>query len=310
MSSAAPLIDAIRGFNRFYTNVLGLLDRHLLDSDFSLSEARVLYEIGHSEHCTAKRLIEDLRVDPGYLSRIIKRFEKQGLVYRVQSAADGRLYYLYLTEQGRLTLSQLSELSDQQIAQMVNRLPLPLQQRLVQGMSMIETTLSGPAEPDQKITIRSELRPGDVGYLIYLHGWIYAKECGYNHGFEKYVCKTFYDFFENYHPEKDRFWFAETDGALIGAIAIVGHSREKAQLRWFILHPDYRGLGLGSTLLRQAMQYCREKGYRQVFLETTADQQTAIRIYTKAGFRKVAEHENNAWGKKLVEQTYELVLPA
>lgn len=153
------------------------------------------------------------------------------------------------------------------------------------------------------------MRPGDVGHLIHLHGWIYAEECGFNHEFEGYVCKTFYNFFENYSSEKDRLWFAESNGRMIGAIAIVGHSAVRAQLRWFIIHPAFRGIGLGRTLLNEAMKYCNEKEYKNVFLETTEEQKTAIRMYMNAGFKKVAEQENNIWGKKLVEQTYELELP-
>lgn len=306
-----PLTHGVRRFNRFYTNILGLLDRHLLDSKFSLSEARILYEIDHSKNCTARQLVDDLHIDPGYLSRIIKRFEKLGLIYRLQSPEDGRVYYLYLTDRGKETFSKLDGLSNRQIAQMLERLPEHAQKKLLASMETIETTLSEQSIPiAEKVAIRYELKPGDVGYLIYLHGVIYAKECGYNHGFEQYVCKTFYDFFENYNPEKDGFWFAEVTGEMIGAIAIVGHSATKAQLRWFILHPQYRGIGLGSRLLREAMQYCQRKGYRNVFLETTEDQKTAIAMYMKAGFRKVAEHPSKAWGKEVLEQTYALNWPS
>lgn len=304
-----PLIRAIRKFNRFYTNILGLLDQHMPYSDFSLSEARVLYEIRHMENCTSKKLIEELRIDPGYLSRIIKRFEKAGLTYRMQSAEDGRLYYLYLTDEGKETMEKLDGLSDKQIDQMISQLGAQNRKRLAAGMETIENALSGnPSADEEKISIRSELRPGDVGYLIHLHGWIYAEECGYNHVFEGYVCKTFYAFFENYDPDKDRFWFAEANGQMVGAIAIVGHSPEKAQLRWFILHPEYRGKGLGKKLLKEAIQYGREKGYGHIFLETTDDQEAAIHMYKKAGFKKTAEHENQAWGVKHVEQTYVLDL--
>ncbi len=308
-SAHSPLIHVIRRFNRFYTNILGLLDQHLLDSEFSLSEARVLYEIGNTENSTAKKLIEELKIDPGYLSRIIKRFERQSLIYREKSAEDGRLYYLYLTDQGKATLSKLNELSDRQIRQIVGELSEQEQTHIVESMEIIANTLSWKSGLiDAKVNIRYELKSGDVGYLIHLHGWIYAKECGYNHAFEGYVCKTFHDFFERYSSEKDRFWFAEVNGKMIGAIAIVGHSAQKAQLRWFILHPEFRGMGLGRTLLNEALQFCKEKGYQHVFLETTKDQKTAIQMYLKAGFRKTAEHGSNAWGKNLIEQAYELDL--
>jgi ribosomal protein S18 acetylase RimI-like enzyme len=160
----------------------------------------------------------------------------------------------------------------------------------------------------EEITIRCELRPGDVGLLIHMHGWIYANECGYNHRFEGYVCHTFHDFLEHYSPDKDRLWFAEADGKMIGAIAIVGRSPDKAQLRWFILHPEYRGRGLGRRLMSDALEYCKATGYKEVFLETTEEQQAAIKMYVSAGFRKVAEVQNHTWGKVLTEQTYELNL--
>jgi DNA-binding MarR family transcriptional regulator/GNAT superfamily N-acetyltransferase len=304
-----PVIDTVRSFNRFYTNILGLLDHHMLGSRFSLSEIRVLYEIAHTDNCVAKDLSEKLTMDPGYLSRMMKQFEKWNLTYRVQSAQDGRLYYLYLTDQGKDTMAELDGLSNRQIHEMLSRLPEQGRRKLVEGMRTIEEILSEKPLTREKIIIRNEIKPGDVGCLIQLHGWIYAKECGFNHVFEGYVCKTFYDFLENYHPEKDRLWLAEAEEGIIGAIAIVGHSAQRAQLRWFILHPHFRGMGLGNTLLNEAMQYCREKGFQTVFLETTEDQKTAIKMYMKAGFRKVAEHENHTWGKSLVEQTFELSLP-
>lgn len=308
-SKYAPLVHTIRKFNRFYTNILGLLDQHMLNSDFSLAEARVLHEIGNTENCTAKKLIEKLKMDPGYLSRIIKRFEKKKLLYRVQSYDDGRLYYIHLTDSGKDTLSMLNKLSNNQIYEMISALPDQDKMTVVDSMKTIEDMLAGKTKSAaEKVKIRYELRPGDVGYLIHLHGMIYAGECGYNHMFEGYVCKTFYDFFENYNSEKDRIWLAEASGKIIGAIAIVGHSPVKAQLRWFIIHPAFRGSGLGKTLLDEALKYCREKGYKQIFLETTEDQKTAVNMYVKAGFTKVAEFENKAWGKVLIEQTYELVL--
>ncbi|MDR3587415.1 MAG: bifunctional helix-turn-helix transcriptional regulator/GNAT family N-acetyltransferase [Desulfosporosinus sp.] len=308
-SRYTSLIHIVRSFNRFYTNILGLLDKHMLDSEFSLAEARVLYDIGHTEVCTAKGLTEKLRIDSGYLSRIVKHFEKDNLIYREQSPEDGRLYYLYLTEKGEETLSRLDDLSNGQIYQMISCLSEQEKMNVVESMKIIENSLSKePVPTNENVKIRCDLRPGDVGYLIHLHGWIYAKECGYNHMFEGYVCKTIFNLFENYSSEKDRLWFAEVNGEMVGAIAIIEHSAIQAQFRWFILHPAFRGIGLGKMLLDEAMNHCKERGYQQVFLETTEDQKTAIGMYVKAGFRKVAERENKLWGKKLLEHTYELNL--
>lgn len=302
-----PLIQTIRRFNRFYTNILGLLDKHMLDSEFSLAEVRVLYDIEHTEVCTAKGLSEQLRIDPGYLSRIIKRFEKANLVFRVKSPEDGRLHYLHLTDKGKETLSRMDDLSNGHIFQMINSLPDEDQVSIVESMKTIENVLSRkPACNNEKVSIRNELKPGDVGYLIHLHGWIYAQECGYDHMFEGYVCQTFNKMLEKYNPDKDRLWFAEVNGKIIGSIAIVEHSESLAQLRWFILHPKFRGKGLGKKLLHEAIEHCKEQGYLKVFLVTTEDQKTAIKMYRSAGFRKITEHQNKMWGKNLVEQTYEL----
>lgn len=306
-TTPSALIHAVRKFNRFYTNILGLLNHHLLNSDYSLPEARVLFELANSRDITSKMLTEELKIDPGYLSRIVKRMEKQGLLYRVKSAADGRTYPINLTDKGIETYRVLDGLSDTQIGGLMANLDAERRDRLMGGMRNIEAALGGaPAVPRDGITIRSDLRPGDAGYLIYLHGWIYKMQCGYDHGFEGYVCKTFHDFFENYSPDKDRIFLAEAEGKIIGAIAVVGHTAKRAQLRWFILHPDYRGLGLGSWLMREALDYCNEKGYKDIFLYTTQDQHTAIRMYEKAGFQKVTEHETSMWGKHLMELTYEL----
>jgi DNA-binding MarR family transcriptional regulator/ribosomal protein S18 acetylase RimI-like enzyme len=306
-TAPSALIHAVRRFNRFYTNILGLLNHHLLNSDYSLPEARVLYELYSSQDITSKKLTEELKIDSGYLSRIIKRMEKQGLLYRMKSAADGRAYPINLTDKGKETFRKLDGLSDKQIGGLMTNLNEDRRERLMIGMHAVEAALADtPAVSRDSIMIRSDLRPGDAGYLIYLHGWIYDKECGYDHEFEGYVCKTFHDFFDNYSPQKDRIFLAEADGKIIGAIAVVGHTAEKAQLRWFILHPDYRGLGLGSKLMGEAMAYCHEKGYKDIFLYTTQDQQTAIRMYEKAGFQKAAAHETHMWGKQLVELTYEL----
>lgn len=307
MDSETSIIPIIRKFNRFYTKILGLLDKHLLDSNFSLTEVRVLYEIANTEYCTAKMLIDLLSIDAGYLSRILKRFEKLGLTYRVQSQKDGRSSLLFLSSFGEETLSKMNTLSDDQIDNLIIKLPNQKKKTIARNMIAIERALSDNPE-ERRVEIRSNLKPGDIGMLIHMHGWIYSMECGYNHLFEGYVCKTFYEFLRTYSQDKDRFWIAEEDGEIVGSIAIIGHSNEKAQLRWFILHPDYRGIGIGKILFQEAMGYCKEMGYQHIFLETTEDQKTAIAMYKKEGFKKISEQENESWGMRLLEQTYELYL--
>ncbi len=299
MNSVTPTVK-IRKFNRFYTNLLGLLDQRLLNTEFSITEARVLYELGESP-CSAKELIQKLKIDSGYLSRILKQFEKKGFVRRIQSREDGRVYSIFLTLIGKEKLSKLNTLSDGQTEKLLRDLSTQEQEELAFAMDRIQCSLSGER---REVQIRHDLRPGDAGKLIHMHGWIYAQECGYNHVFEAYVCKTFFDFLKEYDPTKDRVWIAEADGETVGAIAIVGHPAHVAQLRWFILHPDFRGRGLGKQMLNEALGFAKLAGYQSVYLETTDDQETAVAMYRKAGFRLTKETENAAWGVRHKEQTY------
>lgn len=302
-------VNEVRQFNRFYTNVLGLIDQHLLDSPYSLEEVRVLYEIGHRENGNAKSLKQELRIDGGYLSRILKQFEKTGLIIRTQNASDGRVFALQLTQKGQTVLAELEQKSEAQIAQLFSPLPENQRQHVVDCMRAIKRSLSGePAVPRDDITVRTELRAGDAGYLTYLQSKLYSEEHGYGLAFEGYVCKTFYDCLMEYSPDKDRFWIMEHAGTIIGGIAILERPENRAQLRWLVLHPDYRGLGLGKELVGRAMAYCRERGFNCVYLETTDCHQAAISLYLKAGFVKTAEHVSTAFGLELNEETYEVTL--
>jgi DNA-binding MarR family transcriptional regulator/N-acetylglutamate synthase-like GNAT family acetyltransferase len=309
MSTTSEMISSMRKFNRFYTGLIGLLDQHILDSNFSLSEVRVLYEIWHTEQCTAGKLIERLQLDGGYLSRMLKTFEKNNIVSRKQSAADGRTWFLQLTAKGKRLMQTLDERSNEQIRQVLDPLPAGRQEEVAASMRTIEQVLSGKnAITLSDIVFRNELQPGDVGYLIYLHGDIYARETGYNLEFETYVCKTFYDFLQNYDPAKDRVFIATYGQRIVGAVAILGHSSYLAQLRWLLVHPDMRGIGLGKKLVTDALAFCRGKQYKQVYLLTTNQQVTAADIYTKAGFKKTDIQPQQMWGHHLYEERYDLEL--
>ncbi|NSL86746.1 MarR family transcriptional regulator [Chitinophaga sp. Mgbs1] len=307
MSSESSLVAEIRHFNRFYTGVIGLLDQHILDSNFSLSEVRVLYEIAHTEKCTAGQLTSAMEIDGGYLSRILKKFETAGLISRHRSPADGRTFYLQLSAKGKKLMSSLDEKSSGEIDRIISPLTEKQQQQVAGAMKTIEGVLSDPASaPVSDIRIRYNLQPGDVGYLIYLHGELYARESGYNLEFESYVCKTFHDFLPTYNTNKDRVFLATCDNKIVGAVAIIGSSRHLAQLRWFIVHPDFRGKGLGKKLLQEAIDFCREKLYQKVYLLTTDMQATAIDLYKRNGFRKTGEKHLQQWGQQLYEQRFEL----
>lgn len=299
-------VGTIRRFNRYYTNVLGLLDQHFLESDYSLSEVRVLHEIGKTADCTSKMLTETLCMDAGYLSRILKQFQKNGLIEKHPSPTDGRAQLLCLTADGRVQMECLNARSDEQIAALIEPLPLEHQRRLVRDMASIERILSGgPALRLEDITIRTEIRTGDAGFITYLHGWVYRDEYGYTTAFEAHVAKSLADFLDAYQPERDRLWMAEHNGEIIGCLGLDCHSGE-AHLRWFVLHPDYRGIGLGRKLLHDALAFCRAAGWATVHLGTTSDLTQAIGMYTRAGFVQVGAHENQTWSKGLTQLEFEL----
>lgn len=309
MSTTSVMITSMRKFNRFYTGLIGLLDQHILDSNFSLSEVRVLYEIWHTEQCTAGKLTERLKLDGGYLSRMLKVFEENNIVIRKQSATDGRTWLLQLSAKGKRLMQTLDERSNEQIRQVLEPLPAARQEEVAASMSTIEQLLSGKNDITlSDIVFRNELQPGDVGYLIYLHGDLYARETGYNLEFEAYVCKTFYDFLQSYDPAKDRVFLAVYRQRIVGAVAILGHSSYLAQLRWLLVHPDMRGIGLGKKLVTDALAFCRERQYKQVYLLTTNQQTTAADIYLKAGFKKTDIQPQQIWGHQLYEERYDLEL--
>ncbi|HEY9256323.1 bifunctional helix-turn-helix transcriptional regulator/GNAT family N-acetyltransferase [Chitinophaga sp.] len=309
MANESPIVSDIRSFNRFYTGMIGLLNQHILESNLSLSEVRVIYEIGHRNKCTAGELINILKIDGGYLSRMLKKFEKNGWLNRQQSTADGRTFFLHLSAAGKKLLAGLDEKSTGEIHRLTAPLSEKQQLQMAGAMKSIQQILSAPEEtPVSDIHIRYNLLPGDVGYLIYLHGQLYAKESGYNLEFEAYVCKTFYEFLPTYNPAKDRIFLAIADNQIVGSVAILGSSRHLAQLRWFLIHPDYRGRGLGKKLLQEAIVFCREKDYQKVYLMTTSMQETAIALYKKAGFRKTGEKYLQLWGQQLYEQRYDMEL--
>lgn len=301
-------VGIIRSFNRYYTNVLGLLDQHILESDLSLSEVRVLHEIEKTEQCTSKMLADILCMDAGYLSRILKKIYKMGLLTKEKSSTDGRAQYLYLTLEGKEKMYDLNNSSDEQIAQIIKPLAESDRKFLVQNMTAVETILTNGTNINlEDITIRTDIRPGDIGYITYMHGWIYQEEYGYSTAFEGYVAESFHKFLINFNPEKDRLWCAEHNGNIIGCIGIASWE-ESAQLRWFLINPHYRGIGLGKKLLQEALDFVKEKNYKRVYLDTTNDLDKAINMYKKIGFVKKSEKPNNSWREDLAELEFEMKL--
>ncbi|MGO4573546.1 bifunctional helix-turn-helix transcriptional regulator/GNAT family N-acetyltransferase [Microvirga sp. 2TAF3] len=300
-------IEAMRRFTRFYTRRLGVLREGLLDSPFSLTEARVLYELAHRPDPTAGELCEALDLDPGYLSRILKRFEEQGLVQRTRSSQDARQSHLALTGKGREAFSPLDRQSREQIAALLEHLSDADQRRLVAAMSTIETRLGDGAMAKGSFTLRAH-RPGDMGWIVHRHGALYAQEYGWDETFEALVAEIVAGFIKNFNPQKERCWIAERNGDILGSIFIVKQSDEIAKLRLLYVELHARGLGVGKRLVDEAIRFSREQGYRQVTLWTNDVLHAARGIYTRAGFRLVTSEPHHSFGHDLVGENWILDL--
>jgi DNA-binding MarR family transcriptional regulator/GNAT superfamily N-acetyltransferase len=297
-------VDAFRRFNRFYTQRIGVLQKGLLGSRFSLAEARVLWELAHRERPTASELGRDLGLDAGYLSRILRGFARAGLVKKEASRDDGRQSHLSLTAAGRQTFGELDRRSQQELSAVLGAVSSAEQDRLVQAMRTIEEVLGAPPTATPALVLRSP-KPGDMGWVIHRHGALYSREHGYDAEFEALVAEIVAKFARSFDPRRERCWIAEKDGEIVGSVFLVAKSRTVAKLRLLLLEPRARGLGLGARLVDECVSFAREAGYRKVTLWTQSHLGAARRIYEKAGFRLVAEEAHHSFGLDLVAETWE-----
>jgi DNA-binding MarR family transcriptional regulator/N-acetylglutamate synthase-like GNAT family acetyltransferase len=301
-------ITAVRRFNRFYTRQIGLLQEGYLESPFSLSQVRVLYELAHQDKPTAAELSRDLGLDPGYLSRVLRGFEKRRLISRTRSEADGRQSHLELTARGQAAFAPLERRSHQEIGDIVARLPAPEQVRLVEAMHVIEGILG--ARPEQKVPyILRPHQPGDMGWVVHRHGVLYAQEYGWDERFEALVAEIVARFVRDFDPKRERCWIAEKNGESVGSVFLVKQSKTVAKLRLLLVEPKARGLGIGERLVAECLRFARQAGYRKVTLWTNSILRSARRIYEKAGFRLVHEERHKSFGHDLVGETWERELP-
>ena len=301
--NSEEFVAEIRDFNRFYTNFIGLVNRNILKSPYSLAEVRVLLEIDAAGRCTARDLTRKLDIDPGYLSRMLSRFTKNGLVEGSVSPSDGRAKIVSLTDKGRDTFRQVSSESSRQVASILGELPEKDWLRLINSMRSIRSILSHGN--NREISIRTH-RIGDLGYIIYRHAILYQEEYGLGPVFEDYLLEGFLAFSRSKQP--GTIWIAEDGDQIVGSIAIAGIDSETAQLRWFLIEPEYRGVGLGRRLMTVAMDHCRDKGYRKVFLWTFSDLHAARHLYKEYGFQITEEHPNDSWKPGIVEERWDTSL--
>jgi DNA-binding MarR family transcriptional regulator/GNAT superfamily N-acetyltransferase len=300
-------VEAARRFNRFYTRKIGVLGEGAYRSPFSLTEVRVLYELAHRDQPTATALGRELGLDAGYLSRILRGFERRGLILKTRSAADGRQSHLSLTAQGRKVFAPLNARSHDEVAALLAGLPPAAQARLVEAMRAIERLLGDRPEPSASLLLRPP-QPGDLGWIVHRHGAVYAQEYGYNQQFEALVAEIVAQFVGRYRAKRERCWIAERDGEVVGSVFLVERSKTVAQLRLLLVEPKARGSGLGTRLVDECIRFARQTGYRKIMLWTQSELVAARRLYEATGFRIVRRERNSSFGKKLVSETWELEL--
>ena len=307
MTVAEDRIAAVRGFNRFYTQRIGVLRRRMYGSPLSLAEARVLYELAHREGLTASALADELDVDRGYLSRILQGFERDGIVRRSRSEEDGRQSHLTLTAKGRKAFAPIDRASHDEIGRLLAHLSEGDARSLVDSMATIERLLAGTTSTTPAVTLRTH-RPGDIGWLIGRHGAIYAGEFGWDDTFEGLVAEIAGRFLLKFDPAKERCWIAERDGERVGCVLVVKRSATVAQLRLLLVEPSARGLGIGARLVDECLAFARGAGYRRMMLWTNGGLDAARAIYEARGFRLVKEEPHHSFGHDLVGQTFERAL--
>ena len=302
-------IAGARRFNRFYTRKIGVLDEGLVDTPFTLTEARVLYELAHREKATSVALCCDLGLDAGYLSRILARFSKDGLMTRTRSAEDGRERPIALTARGRKAFATLNEASDKQVADLLAPLPPQTRLDLIGAMTAIERILDASAHtPAPTEVVLREPKPGDLGWVVHRHAVLYAQEYGYDISFEHLVASIAAQYVENFDATREASWIAEYDGAPVGAIFLMRETDDVARLRLFFVEPSARGLGIGAKLVAACVAQARTFGYRRLILWTQNNLLSARRIYQAAGFKLMREKPHRSWGQDLVGQDWELEL--
>ncbi|WP_163882077.1 bifunctional helix-turn-helix transcriptional regulator/GNAT family N-acetyltransferase [Rhizobium laguerreae] len=304
--SNLSLIEAARDFNRFYTNLLGLLNKAYLDTPFTLTDARILFEVGSHDGVSAAALVRDLHLDAAYLSRILKRFRTEGLIETSPNPADLRSQVIIVTRRGRETFEELGRRANAQIAARFDNLANGEPEAAVSAMHTIRALLDPAAKPAPAV-IRAH-RAGDIGWIVQSQGRFYAEEYGWDLRFEALVAEVAGKFLANFDPAKDYCWIAERRGVNVGSVLVTNGGDDIAKLRLLYVDKSARGLGLGKFLVDACIRFSREKGYRELSLWTNDMLETARAIYVKAGFRLVSEERHCMFGPQANGQTWVLDL--
>jgi DNA-binding MarR family transcriptional regulator/GNAT superfamily N-acetyltransferase len=300
-------IADVRRFNRFFTRQIGVLREGLLHSPYSLTEARLIFEIANRDSLTASDLCRELGLDAGYLSRILARLEAQGVICKVPSETDGRQRLLRLTDQGREAFALLDRRSRDEVAELLADLSEDEQGRLLKAMQTIEGIFDKGLKFSEPFLLRQH-EPGDLGWVTHRHGFLYAQEYGWDERFEALVALIVSDFIEQYNPVRERCWIAEMNGEIVGSVLVVQKDDRTAQLRLLLVEPKARGMGLGGRLVEECIRFARRSGYKKMILWTNSVLVEARHIYAKKGFALVESEAHHSYGYDLVGETWELKL--
>jgi DNA-binding MarR family transcriptional regulator/N-acetylglutamate synthase-like GNAT family acetyltransferase len=305
--AATEPVSAVRHFNRFYTRQIGVLREGLLQTQFSLTEVRILYEIANRNYPSAADLARDLALDPGYLSRLLRGFAVRGLVEKSCDARDRRQNRLALTVKGAEVFAGLNQRQNQEVVSMLDGIPLSEQARLLKAMQTIERILTRDT-PEKGYLLRPH-QPGDMGWVVQRHGELYWQEYGYDEHFEALVAEIVARFVQHFDPKREHCWIAERDGENVGCVFLVKKTKTVAKLRLLIVEPSARGLGIGRRLVAECVRFARQAGYRKIILWTQSELHAARHLYQDAGFQLVKKSKHASWSRDdLVAEVWELTL--
>ena len=315
MNMAAPLsrpsdpTPLVREFNRFYTRQIGVLREGLLQSQFSLTEVRVLYEIAHRTDLSAAELAKELGLDPGYLSRLVRGFAIRGLVGKRRDTRDRRQQLLRLTTKGTEVFAALDTRQNQEVAVLLDGIPLSEQARLLEAMHSIQSILARDTPPRPTPYLLRSPRPGDMGWVVQRHGELYWKEYQYDERFEALVAEITAKFVQHFDPRREQCWIAEREGQNVGCIFLVKKSKTVAKLRLLLVEPSARGLGIGARLVAECVRFARHAGYKKITLWTQSELHAARHLYQAAGFQLVKKTRHDSWSRSnLVAEVWDLTL--
>lgn len=296
-------VAAVREFNRFYTKLIGVLEDGLVRTPYTLTEARVLFELAQHDELEVGELRRELGLDPGYLSRLLGKLDAAGLTERTRSAADARRQVIRLTGRGRGAFDVLDRHTIDQIDGLLKPLSTADRARLREAMRTINELL-GDERKDLRSYVIRDLRPGDLGWVISRNGALYAEEYGWDHTYEELVARIVAEFVQDRDRQRERAWIAELDGAPVGCVFCVREDESTARLRLLLVEPRARGLGIGARLVDEVLDFARRAGYKRIVLWTNDVLSSARRIYQRAGFELIGENRHTSFGKKLVGQDW------